>query len=498
MHVLRNITISLAVLAGILLAACQPRPTGPSTTDRLSKRIETETSKAKSNIDSSGVIRRAERPYLGEVQNMDEAARSLPSRVQSNTGFSLATDAPLSLEEISARVTSATGLHVIVDLDLVAAAATLRSKDLRARFSGPLSEFLDLTSRHWDATWTYSDGVIQITNAITRIYSVRASAAVTHFSLETSETGFDTGANSSSLRLKSEVWNEIDTALAEIVSPGNYQLSPSAGIVTVTAPPSVHRAVGAYLEQSNAVFDARIFIEVAAAFLDVADLDDFGLSLDFLHKMLDGDATVRLGRASEVAAPGIASFIASGESQGSRSRSAGSSVILRALSRTERVIDYRTASVITRHGSPIPISLARKRDIVRNITVTVSDEERSTSVEAETLNTGLSISALPRILDKDRVHLTLSLVARDLVNLAPFRAGEQGTIHLATIDERRLTHDLVIGRNETLLLAGYEQQKADTSAEGIGAPSFNLLGGGRTSGTRRSRLYLLVSASILR
>ena len=122
--------------------------------------------------------------------------------------------------------------------------------------------------------------------------------------------------------------------------------------------------------------------------------------------------------------------------------------MLRALSRTNRVIDYRTANAITRHGSPVPIRLSRRMDIVRQVTVTVDGDSSTTAIESETLDTGLSISAHPRLVDPGKVHLTLSVAASDLVSLVPFQANEDNQVQLATVDERRLTHDFVIRDDE--------------------------------------------------
>ena len=87
---------------------------------------------------------------------------------------------------------------------------------------------------------------------------------------------------------------------------------------------------------------------------------------------------------------------------GGLARHAGTTAMLRALSRTNRVIDYRTANAITRHGSPVPSRLSRRQDIVSRVTVTVTGEGSTTSVESETLDTGMSISVLPRLIEPAR------------------------------------------------------------------------------------------------
>lgn len=483
-----------SILCSVVTTACDESDPKKHAVAALEQEVvQRAISVADQSASHSQVIREVS-PYLGDVGTIEAPEPDFPAGLEGPDGFALTTHESISPASIAERITQATGIQVVTDIGLPGSRARIDEGSGAIRYRGSLSGFLNLLGNRWDAGWWFRDGVVRFSDRVFRTYPVRASVAQSNLSLETAESGAESGSLSTGVRLESAAWQEIDANLASIVDRGHYNLSPGAGLVSVQAPPSVHAAVDAYLTQANEVFDTRIAIEVAAAFLDVTDLEEYGLSLTFLASLLDGEADIRVGRDSGTDAPAIATFTILESATGGLARHIGTSAMLRALSRTNRVIDYRTANALTRHGSPVPIRLSRRRDIVRRISVTVEGDNSTTAIESEPLDTGLSISAHPRLLDPGKVHLTLSVAARDLVSLEPFQSSGNSTVQLATVDERRLTHDLVIGNDELVILAGYEQRRSGRLGAGVGAPEFVLLGGSRKEEIRRSRLYLFVSA----
>lgn len=493
---IRNIA---GTAAGLILAAvastCGPAP-GMPTVEGLEQRLDRN--QAAAADPSRRQLRVSNRPRLGEIIKPDESPLPLPPRTETRTGVVIAADNPVLPEQVAARLRDATGIPVVINLRPEYLPLSL-PVEVSLRYSGPLSSLLKSLASRWDAEWSYDGETVRITNAVSRVYQVQASAASSQISLETSDPDLDTGSQSTSLSVESAVWKEVADTLREMVDPGSVQLSPTAGLATVLAPPSVHRRVETFLAKANELFTVRIAIEIVAAFLDVGDVDEFELTGSFLSEVLGGDAQVQLGTGSGSSTPSIASIIVPENVTGDAARYAGSTAILHALSRKNRVVDYRSANAVTRHGAPVPISLSRKQDIVSGITVTEDDDGSSTSsIESETITTGLSITAFPRIVEHERVHLTVSLVASNLVQIDSHETSDGGSIQLPTVEERRLTHDLVLDRDELVLLAGYEQELASRSASGAGHSDFFLLGGSRRRESTRTRLILLVSAKTLR
>lgn len=484
--------LGLCVVA--TLAACAPTP-GLPTVEGIDDRVTQELERA--DLDQRQ-LRTSDRPRLGDIEPPDSSPTPLPPRTETRTGITLAADSPISPEQIAARLFETTSVPVLIELrpEFLPLGQTA---EVTLRYIGPLSGILDILASHWDADWAYDGEAIRISNEISRVYQVQASAASSQVSLETSDPDLDTGSLTTSLSVESAVWQEMADTLRGMVNPGTVQMAPTAGLATVMAPPRVHRRIEEFLDQANELFTARIAIEIVAAFLDVGDLDEFGLSGGFVSEVLGGDARIQIGSATAGTIPTIASITVPEDVAGSAARHAGSTAVLQALSRSNRVVDYRSANAVTRHGAPVPISLSRKQDIVSGISITEDDDGTSTSsVESETITTGLSITAFPRILERGRVHLTVSLVASNLVEINRHETTGGGHIQLPTVEERRLTHDLVLKRDELVLLAGYEQEIASRTANGAGHANFFLLGGDRRSESARTRLILLVSARTLR
>ena len=490
---------SLLAIAGLSLAGCGGVRRADSEAARLQNSAETRLASASDIGQADDLIRHANTPYLGEVRSRERPPPKLPAAVETEGGFSLRTGISLTPAEAARRIAQATKIPTVVLINPLMRVSSEAVAEQQAPifYAGPLSGFLDQMCAYWDTAWEYDSGVIRIHNTVTTIYEIRASVATSEFSLQTTNTSPNTGSVSTDMRIQTSLWAEVRSALADQVQPGRFDMAPGTGLVSVTAPPSVHRKVDAYISRANRIFDSRILIDIVAAFIDVAGLDDYGISFELLRNASHGNSAITLGRPHLSTEGGFASFRVTNGASGRAGQYPGSQLLLHALSRSNRLVDYRTASAITRHGSPVPIRMARKQDIVRSVEIIATETSRTTSIESETLDTGLSLSAYPRILNQDRVHLTLALVASDLVNLTSFTTGGDSSVQLATVDERRLTHDLVLLPGETLLLAGYEQEQAKVERTGVGSPNFPLLGGGGIGKTARTRLFLIVSARIL-
>ena len=168
----------------------------------------------------------------------------------------------------------------------------------------------------------------------------------------------------------------------------------------------------------------------------------------------------------------------------------------KALASDSAVVDYRIGSTIAQSGVISPIILTRSQNYVAKSTTTSDNGVTSTAIETATVDTGVRIHALPRLVGKDKIQLSLTLLQNDLTELASFDSGDS-TVQLPTIDQRAIKNDSVLSAGETLVLSGYEQESSSRSNNGTGVAGFLGLGGSAKGSKRKIKMVVMVRPAII-
>ena len=96
-----------------------------------------------------------------------------------------------------------------------------------------------------------------------------------------------------------------------------------------------------------------------------------------------------------------------------------------------------------------------------------------------------------------RIHLSVWLTQSELNGLTTFDTGS-GFVQLPDADQRALEYTLIMEPGETLVMGGYEKERAFSGRRG-GLGGLGALGlrKGREKETRRSRMVIMVRPSII-
>jgi type IVB pilus formation R64 PilN family outer membrane protein len=300
-----------------------------------------------------------------------------------------------------------------------------------------------------------------------------------------------------------DVWSEIETGLKSLMTKDSkFTISRAAGTITVVAPPRAMSDIAHYIDQMNEVLSATIAVEVSAIYITVNDQDNYGLDLNALYQAGKQRLTLNGLAPTITQSPGTGSIAILSPPAGSNNFAthfAGSQLFLNAVSSSNRLADYRSATVSGRNGIAMPITLTTNQDIVRSLQFAVGLQSgaASTSASTTTINYGFSLEVLPRIISPGVVSVFLSFTANDLTNLQNFAVGSTGTLELATIDTRSLWNESPLRVGQTLVIAGTEQEKINPQKSGLGSANNWLLGGEYRNQVLRTRLILLVTPSIM-
>ena len=427
-----------------------------------------------------------EAAYFGtqvEVKRGSRQGRALPRRLEGARGLRLSLAGQADVEIIAAAITTATGIPVNIRTRYNLSGGVIDvpiGTRMAARHEGPLSAFLDRLAARMDVAWSYDGTVITINRMVWRSWRIPLPTAITTV---TDGTSIEGGIDISTTR-SSDPWAELAARLAPLTPPpAQVILSPEAGRVSVFGPPSVQVRAAKVLDDVQATASQRIAMEVAVYFVRSDKADEFSLAL---AKLGDGLAGEPVGTEAGGTDGG-----------GTLTLSRGSyTMSFAALARSASVVDYRLGATTTQSGVIAPIIVRNKLNYLRSVELEITDKGTKTTLEVEDLETGISITAQPRLIAPNQVQLALTIIQRELVELNEFQAPGV-KIQQPVVSERAIRTDTVLAPGETLVVTGYEQDRAERGSRGMGILRAVGLGGSNRAARHRVRMYVLIRPSIL-
>lgn len=544
--------IAFTVALGAFLSACQQVKQADRSFDKRMGQADQAFAGKAPTASLGGVIRGAD-PLLGTLEQASEHGDPMP--VRCSHAVTLQVAEPKTLAQLKELITQETGIPVEIDPRVYndpddksssSASQSLQpstaqpgfpflgrapvggpppatsAATMTPNFHGSCDEAFDQIASNFDLTWRMNGRTLSFDKYVTKTIIFRVSDASTKTQATLSSGGNSANGGSggsgsgnnqsgnttqtASYEINSDVWGEIESALKTMLPRGSrYTISRTAGVATITTTPRVAKDVELWAAQMNAILGTTISVEIAAIYITVNDNDNYALDLSALYQAgTQGGVSAGLrGLLPSLSTTGGSGSVAilnpTNGGNNFNTHFAGSQIFLNAVSTSQRLADYRTATATGRNGVPMPITLTTNQDIVRSLTNAVGLQTGTTSVTAQTstINYGFSLTALPRVIAPGIVNVFLSFSANDLTNLENFQIGDTGTVELATIDNRTVWTEMPLKSGQTLVLAGTEQEKVNRTDQGLGDTWNFLLGGQKVGGVIRTRLILLVTPTII-
>lgn len=487
MNFLRTATISVVIVAG--LSACDAIKEADGLVADVSKRSADE--QARLRAAQRGQLHEVNRPYYGDAVQVERGSRSgkpLPKSLEGARSISITTaGSAVDIRTLADLVSQQAGMPVnirtVYSLPDGQVIKIPIGSTMRVEHQGSLSKLLDQIGARMDLAWSYDGKAITFDRMVTRRYSVPIPVGGSNL---TASIGGIQGGNRTVSYSRDiggyDAWADLQAQL-EAVAPPPAQLTfaQSSGRVSVFGPPSVQSRAAAVIADYDDVFSTRIGLEVAVYFIDADKSDEFaiGLSGSGSHGGITGVVGALTGN-------GVATL-----------KNDFGSINFQSIAKNDAVVDYRFGSQIAQSGVIAPIVLTQSQNYVAKTTSTTDQNGNvSTSVETATIDTGISIHALPRLVKNNRIQLSLTLLQNDLTELESFNSGSS-TVQLPRVNERALQNDSVLSPGETLILSGYEQDRASRSNAGAGKPKFLGLGGRTKGDVGKVRMVVLVRPAII-
>ncbi len=419
-------------------------------------------------------------------------------------------------------------------------------------YRGSLAHVLDMISARYDVFWEFDGTTITLEPMRTRSWTLPIPVGATEVAQTSAGLGGGSSTVSTSTSHTLDPWTSLEGLLrTELVSPAGIRTFREIGQLVVLGRPSDMIRIERTLEEQLYIYANRIGLEIAVYYVNTSNLDQFNLQLTALLRRSSGlafasttgsvvppagsfrvfdnqdvpDSTtvgaaqdaLTLARAREVNAQRLVdnpdlwgedqtegdilaalttaqANTAVAEAVLSRTRATAiqtltpsSFIDFQSLASNEAVVDYRQGSSVTLSGVATPIVLSRISNYVSSIS---TDEEGRTTLETSTIDEGISIHAIPRLIERQQIQLSLTVIQNALVSLQRFASGT-AALQLPITDHRAVATDTVLRPGETLILSGYEQDVTTTNK------ASGFLGTGREGNSIKVRMVVLVRPALL-
>lgn len=386
------------------------------------------------------------------------------------------------------------------DFTVAAAVASGTSHEIsgtmRLNYSGKLRGFLDLVAANFNIGWEYRNGRILFSKTVTRIFDVPALPIIANlsFSMSSNSTLGDGDASAAGQKASTEggfdLWTDLSSTLEGIVAgTGIFKMSSQTGQVVVVAPPSTVDRVSDYMRQLNAQLNKQVAISVKVYSVALDDGDQYSSDIGSLVANVGNVGLNLVGSGAVSGSSGLGWAVVGGDASGNG--------FVQALSSRGDVSTVTSASVTALNGVPVPVQVANTQGYAKSVSVSVSDGTVTGSVEPGEITTGFNLHLVPKILGNGSLLLQYGMNISELNNLESFEVPGGGNIQLPNVTQRNFIQQAQIPNGATLVLAGFEQVRSETRANGPVHAGLWPFGGGRQSSMGRELIVIAITPTVM-
>lgn len=503
---LRN---SLIILSTVGLAACANQQSDEKSTDKSLKTAQSIYDKNRV-IKPTSLVTTSDDVFLSDNHFVITPKEKLPPVFGQRLVYS--TGANETLSQTFANISKLSHVPIVfADDKYTVAAIQQRNMAGLATYQGTLEQVIGQLVNHSGLFWTYKKGKIYIFLLETKIYAL--DAPIGAFNTDntissTSDTGGSgsggasqaTATGSSDMSLKYSVktdspWSAALTTLKDMLSPsGKLQGNPVEGYIAVTDNPDVQEKVADYIQRINEKTNKKIAVRVDVYDVQTSATSDFGLDV---NAILSSKANIITNPGSQLNQDLTDSF-----STVTVAATSGSThnAILSALNTMGKTTQVTGATIYTVSGQPAPIQSVHERTYLASSSTTITQDSSQTSLTPGTVVTGYNMMVTPKLEANNQVMLTLNLQLSTLLKmnvLTSSSASDASTIEGPEISSKNFLENMVLHSGQSLLIAGFQENKASTDTTSPTSTDYWLLGGGKSTQKVKTTTVIVVTPYII-
>lgn len=392
------------------------------------------------------------------------------------------------------------------------------SSPFTANYSGSLTGFMNLVAAYYGVSWKTNAASLRFYVLDSKTFRIAALPGDTRLSssvdsgattagssggggssggagatpTQSGTTTSSTGVGFSNL----SVWSDIESSVKQMLSArGKAIASPATGTITVTDTPSVLDRVAEYVEEQNKALNRQVSVNVRVLTVELDEGENYGIQWDLVYKNLAAASPYAIGfKTAATTAEGVGTLLLSAPSTSS-SRFAGTSAMISALSTQGRVTELTSATVVTLNNQPVPVNIGRRVSyLASSSTSQTANVGSTTSLTPGTVSTGFSMTLVPHIINGKELLLQYSMDLSSLLQMKTISSGGN-TIEAPDVSTSSFIQRVRLDSNDTLIVAGFDQDNLSAVASGVGHPE-NTLMGSRNGTTKRSMLVIMIQPTV--
>lgn len=360
--------------------------------------------------------------------------------------------------------------------------------------NGSLDSFLDKIAAQFDLSWKYENSQVVFYRYLTKTFEVNALPGETSVSANLSggsgsfgdsdsDSSSSGGSNETTLSSSTSVWLAFEENIPTMLSEdGKMVISEATGKIIVKDKPHIVNEIERYIERENKDMRKQVMVNVKV--LSVSKNRDAGANIDWnvVYDEMSSKANYAL-TGNGLNLNGGAAVLSGGVTDGNF---AGSDVAF-------EVIDDNTDSTLmtnvflsTINGQPAPLQVVQKKAYIKSAGSTTTETSTTTTIEQGTVDTGFSLSILPRIMKDDKILLQYSINISELVALDSVTSGNQ-TVQTPEINTRDFLQKISIKSGDTLIISGFERAES----------SYEKSIGGAVDGVSNDTIVIIITPVII-
>lgn len=331
--------------------------------------------------------------------------------------------------------------------------------------------------------------------------SAGASSSSSGSSSSTGSSGSSTGETTLTDTSTSDIWAGLLKTGNAVAGGGTVVVDPASGTLTVSGTPDQVQQVSDWVDGEIQSMSKQVSIVIKIYNVQLNNESNYGFNPSVAFSNAAKSFGLTVGGASIPAVAGSAtpaSFAASvlSTATGGIGEFSGSTAAVQALASLGKVSQVFTRSIMTLNGQRAPLQSGEQTAYNAGGTQTSTASVGSTStITLGNIPTGFTGSFLPRVIG-DKIFIGMNITITSLVTIRSISSGT-ATAEAPKTTDLQVRQYAALKSGETLVVTGYQENDAGDTRNGVGSPSFALLGGGDDSTTSKNLVAIVVTASEL-
>jgi type IVB pilus formation R64 PilN family outer membrane protein len=449
-----------------------------------------------------------------------EPQHDLPAIFESR--FVIQSAQPMTVADAARTIAVTTGIPVrllpdVSELGAVPAAAGGGGLAQRAAITlwenGTLRKILDSFAAQSGLEWRYEGGAIEISRYVTASFKLDYAVRPTNTSTRIGAgggTGGGVGAGatavvggaSGTLDSSTDTASRLDPAaslqerLRAVLTPsGRLAISAGSNVVTVRDVRSAVEAAGRLVREENALLSRSIEIEIEFVAVSSRNISEYGVDWTALYTRIANGVPQWVagisGPASLVSSSG-GSLTFSVPVDSGRS-TAGSEVVVRALTELGDTSTVFRRSVTTTHNVSVPLNNVTNQGYISRLTPAPAGGaglgSGTPGAEQSTITTGFQLTLTPTVLSGNRVQIAIALSLSTLDRLENVPLGGGAQIQTPTTTALQFLQAPILRSGEIYATQAYERRRNEGGSRTLDPASVL---GTQTGITNRETVVMIV------